>query len=897
MKTWRMIVLFFALIVAVPFQAALAQVVPVPNLGTAGNFAVLAGTAVTCTGAIITGDVGVDTGGSIGACTVIGNTYVGGIAATAYDDFLVAYAALSPMPGEVHTVQNGTLAGLTLTPGVYWIDDSAKTGVLTLDGLGNPNAVWIFKSGTSGTGALAGNSFNVVMAGGGDPCANGARVFWWSAQAATLTDSNFIGTVLAGTDFTLTNGNFRGQALAKGAVTLTTPGIFTFCGNGSGCTPPGEFNLLTPANGALDVPLTGVTLDWTDSVGAATYTLYFGTTNPPASYHIGLTASQYALPFLNADTTYYWSVTATNGCLPDVSTGVWSFQTGVPCIPPDVPHLKSPPNGATNVLPPVTLSWYAAANATFYEVWLGLQSGHLKLIGTTTDLFWVVPDLLEATTYYWLISAVNDCGFAHSATWSFTTAGGQPEPLQTLLFIPGAASIPGDQSSQWKTDVHVMNISDQDAAFSVTFIPADTDGTQSTHVISGILGAGQVQQYVDIVHDAFGLSEAFGGLRIAGDQILIAIARTYDDTENGTYGQFIMGHRVDPVLGLPDIRNLLSHGEVGYLIHLISEVAFRSNVGFMEVTGKAATVEVALFSDLNAPLGTKTYTLLPLGFHQVNDIFEDMGVTGDHLSARAEVRVTGEGTVLAYASIIDSKTNDAIFTVVQKLLGTSSEVVQTLAAAANTHGAYNTFWHSDVRVLNPSADSLNITYTYRPVGLAAITMTLAVPSMNILYAGNALSQLFGITYDTYGSMEVSAGAPLVVSSRIYTPSVDGTYGQQIPSNRSDQGIIVAEAKQIILGLHRNEDYRTNLGLTEIAGGGLTVLVQLYDTTGAFIAERTVALAPYQHLQWNDVFLQWGLNGPFEAYAVVQGMVGGGRAVAYASVVDNRTGDAIYIPAQ
>ncbi|HAR98917.1 MAG TPA: hypothetical protein DCS11_08515 [Syntrophus sp. (in: bacteria)] len=55
--------------------------------------------------------------------------------------------------------------------------------------------------------------------------------------------------------------------------------------------------------------------------------------------------------------------------------------------------------------------------------------------------------------------------------------------------------------------------------------------------------------------------------------------------------------------------------------------------------------------------------------------------------------------------------------------------------------------------------------------------------------------------------------------------------------------------------------------------------------------------PVPQRLWNDLFLQWGLSGSFEAFTVVQGVAGPGRAVAYASVVDNRTNDAIYIPAQ
>ncbi|MGA9750655.1 MAG: ice-binding family protein, partial [Acidobacteriota bacterium] len=221
--------LFGALLCAMPFHAALAQTAP--NLGAAANFAVLAGTTVTCTGGIINGDVGVNLGGSVGACTVIGTIHTGdALAVQAYGDFLTAYGVLAGV--ACTATQNGTLAGLTLAPGVYCLDSSAKTGVLTLSG--PPDGIWIFKTESS---ALTATSFQVVFAGGAPACSGGGRVFWWSSAGATFTDSDFMGTVLAGTSATVTNGTFSGQLLAESSVTLTTPASFDLCAANPPPTP------------------------------------------------------------------------------------------------------------------------------------------------------------------------------------------------------------------------------------------------------------------------------------------------------------------------------------------------------------------------------------------------------------------------------------------------------------------------------------------------------------------------------------------------------------------------------------------------------------------------------------------------------------------------------------
>ena len=146
------------------------------------------------------------------SCPITGSI-VAPVSAKVVADFNTAYAAFAAIHCGT-TFAAPTLGSTTLASGVYCFPAGLTlTGTLTLTGSGP----WIFKIGTGGTGALTGTNFNVVMAGGGNPC----NVTWWVAQAATMTDSNFIGTILAGAAITLTRGTFHGDALAKAAVTIT----------------------------------------------------------------------------------------------------------------------------------------------------------------------------------------------------------------------------------------------------------------------------------------------------------------------------------------------------------------------------------------------------------------------------------------------------------------------------------------------------------------------------------------------------------------------------------------------------------------------------------------------------------------------------------------------------
>jgi hypothetical protein len=219
-------VLSAAMLIAAPFNEALAA--DPPYLGKAGNFAVLAGSAVTCTNSTVSGgNVGVWPGTAITKtnCIIDGKYHPGDKAAKkGHIAFLRAYNALTLR--QCDYILPGALGGVTLyQPGVYCVDAASTTTAGTLTLVGSPNDVWIFKIGTIGTGALTGTGFNVVMPGG-DPC----NLYWWVAQAATMTTSSFQGTILAGAAITITGGTFNGDALAMSAVTMTGAAV-------NGCAP------------------------------------------------------------------------------------------------------------------------------------------------------------------------------------------------------------------------------------------------------------------------------------------------------------------------------------------------------------------------------------------------------------------------------------------------------------------------------------------------------------------------------------------------------------------------------------------------------------------------------------------------------------------------------------
>jgi uncharacterized protein with beta-barrel porin domain len=197
-----------------------------PDLGTAASFAVLAGSTVTNTGSsVLTGNVGLSPGSAIvgfppGLVLAPGAFHAGdAVALQAQIDLTIGYNAIASRPTTAD-LTGTNLGGRTLVPGVYNFNTSAQlTGALTLNALGNPNAVFIFNIGTTLTTA-SGSLVRVI--GGG----NASNVFWRIGSSATLgTTTSFVGDILALTSITLNTGASVscGSALARnGAVTLDT---------------------------------------------------------------------------------------------------------------------------------------------------------------------------------------------------------------------------------------------------------------------------------------------------------------------------------------------------------------------------------------------------------------------------------------------------------------------------------------------------------------------------------------------------------------------------------------------------------------------------------------------------------------------------------------------------
>ena len=232
----------------IPLLVALAygpaQGLATPILGSElASFAVLGASTVTNIGATtLTGNVGVSPGSAITgkeAITVNGTNAVdlGNPSVHENDAFaILGQSQLATARTNLGLLGPGTLepadlAGLTLFPGVYTVPAgiSNLTGTLTLDGLGNANAAWVFQM-PSTLITSPGSVVNVINTGAG------AGVYWNVGSSATLdTTTLFEGNILALASITLHHAASIGcgRALAQTAAV-------TMDNNTIGCTGTGE---------------------------------------------------------------------------------------------------------------------------------------------------------------------------------------------------------------------------------------------------------------------------------------------------------------------------------------------------------------------------------------------------------------------------------------------------------------------------------------------------------------------------------------------------------------------------------------------------------------------------------------------------------------------------------
>jgi len=232
-----------------------------------------------------------------------------------------------------------------------------------------------------------------------------------------------------------------------------------------------------------------------------------------------------------------------------------------------------------------------------------------------------------------------------------------------------------------------------------------------------------------------------------------------------------------------------------------------------------------------------------------------------------------------------------------------------LPVAARTPGLNDTLWRTSLEVFNTASEPVDmvlyLNLSDQDNTTPAASARLVVPARATLAVEDLFAEAFQMD-EGIGSVDILASAPVLAHARIANHGGGtGTYGQHVPAVPAQWALGDDDAPGLnpngdivyLFEAQEDESWRTNLGLVNVTGVALTLRVTAYNGSTQVGQPRQVSLLPYSHTQilhiLDDLGLEPGAGGIRLNVSVVSGS--SGRFFAYASRVDNASGDAVFIP--
>jgi uncharacterized repeat protein (TIGR01451 family) len=692
------------------------------------------------------------------------------------------------------------------------------------------------------------------------------------------------------------------------------------------CTPPAA-----PVASVVGESTSGqtYTVQWPDIGGAAGYELQESTEPAfanPTSTILTATFKTY-LKTASVATPAFYRVRA----LACGNTGVFSPIISVVVVPLPGPHDKNidvnvPAGSTTPVVFTIFipgLSGPASFAATTDKPWLSVvpTNGIVPPEGVNLTLSVDPTGMINGTFTGTVIVAYGTPAAAEGRARTEVTKVTSipisislvtpvtPAPLSAAagaLVVPSTGHLGG--SSPWQSDIRVSNVSPSLQKYQVTF----NDGTaaQNASVKQTIVSidGGATMALDDIVRNWFGvgsLGDAASGILLiqqldasgkvnttdAITKTTVVTSRTYNvsSATAGTLGQFV------PVI--PFANFLANSGAAASLQQLAQSADYRTNLGIAEAAGKSANVNVNAFDALGKQLFSLPLTINAGESRQLNALFTQNGVSSLS-NGRVEVKVTGgEGRVTPYASVIDNTSNDPFLVppVTLSAAGANRYVIAGVGDITSPAAS----WRSDLRVFNAGTGPQTTTLTFYPLGnpAAAVAKDVSIVPGEVRALDNLLQSLFGMT-NVSGSLHVTtaSNSPLVVTSRTFDQTTNGTLGQFITAVTPADAVGAGDRSLQVLQTEDSPRYRTNVGIVEVSGKPATAEITVVLADSKVSPKLTVPLAAFEARQI-PVLSSLGLGNVYNARISVKVTDGSGKITAYGSVLDMTTQAPTYIPAQ
>ena len=271
--------------------------------------------------------------------------------------------------------------------------------------------------------------------------------------------------------------------------------------------------------------------------------------------------------------------------------------------------------------------------------------------------------------------------------------------------------------------------------------------------------------------------------------------------------------------------------------------------------------------------------------------------TCDVAPSHAVVREVGSPAAPTTAALLPGAFAAAPFPAPQESLcpEPAPEFHYVVPAAAHIPGAHGTNWRTDLFIRNPNNLAVSLNFQWNEAGGATATSACNVDPLGSASLADVVAATFGRT-GAFGSIFISSPAPVIVETRTYDDvGSAGTYGQSIPGTSFDRALGPGEAA-MLAGLKRDADFRTNIGFVNLSPEAIVLSWEVISGDGAVLGSAAVTLDGNAPVQINDVLASYAAAEVEAAHILISSDTAWALFAAYASVVDNRTGDPVFIPA-
>ncbi len=365
------------------------------------------------------------------------------------------------------------------------------------------------------------------------------------------------------------------------------------------------------------------------------------------------------------------------------STGYGSAVVEVipQCGAPSAPHPTAPP--------------VAASGTDFAVTWLAEQADDRYVVEEadtadfrgTAKYETAVPEMsfshiwTDRRQVFYRVRALRTCfdGIWQSPWSSPVEVSIVPDlrsPGTSVKIVPVAASSRGLHDSQWTSELVIHNPG-ADPATAVVFLLDGDGGLDQGFELEVEAGATRrLENVVSLLAD----EELAAALMIGSNQPLNVDSSTSNDTGHGVFHQRI------PAVALDEIPEI---GHRFQFTGLERSSTSRSNLGFANPFDEEQEVVVTV-SHQGQTCGSVTITVPGYGFLMLVDLLAKVGLDTASGASAEIVLATDSAGVLAFSSVIDNRTGDAV----TRVAGRDPELWSMTATPTLAIPPYDQYWHS-----------------------------------------------------------------------------------------------------------------------------------------------------------------------------------------------------------